>query len=174
MQPQRLARRTVYESEWVNLYLDRVKFPNGQVMENFHLLEFPNAAVAMLAENGEGALILVKVPRYATGRTEWEIPAGRMEAGETEIDTARREILEETGYASHDHELIYTFFPISGIGNKEFHVVRCKTGERVRDFDRDEIVDTHWFSRAEIRKMIKDRLIADGYSLTGLLLWLQD
>jgi len=59
MKPERLSREVVYQSPWVNLYLDKVRFPNGLVIEKFHLLDFPHAAVTAIVENGrEGYLRL--------------------------------------------------------------------------------------------------------------------
>jgi len=74
MKPERLARETVYESPWVNLYLDKVRFPNGHVIEKYHLLDFPHAAVAMIVEDDFGSVVFARISRYTTGLTEWELP----------------------------------------------------------------------------------------------------
>jgi ADP-ribose pyrophosphatase len=173
MKPERLARKIIYESRWVNLYVDKVRFPNGLVLNEHHLLDFPLGAAAALVENEDGCIILVRVCRYTVGTERWEIPAGGMEAGESEIEAAQREVLEETGYTSEGHELIYSFYPMGGMANKLFHVVYCRAGERVRDFDADEVSETRWCTKGEVREMIRQRSITDGLTLTGLLLWLQ-
>ncbi len=172
MKARRLSRRTIYESSRVNLYLDDVRFPNGLEIKDFHLLDFPSPAVAVILDNDAGGVMLVRIYRYATGKDEWELPAGGVESGESEIEAAEREVLEETGYASTEHRFIHSFYPISGIGNKVFHVVGCKAAAQVREFDRDEVSETRWFSREEIKQMVKDGAISDGFTLTGLLLWL--
>ncbi len=172
--PERLSRKTIHESEWVNLYVDKVRYPNGTVTDEFHVLDFPHAAVGMLAENAEGAIPFVQVYRYATGSLEWELPAGRMEAGESEIDTARRELLEETGYSSSEHSLIYSYYPIDGVGNMVFHVVRCRALEPVGEIDHAEIHAIKWLKRDEVRQLVQQRGVRDGFTLVALLLWLQD
>lgn len=174
MEPERLAREVVYESQWVNLYKDTVKFPSGLIIEKFHLLDFPRSAITAIVENNSGDVVFVRVPRYASGTTEWELPAGGVEIGETEIEAARREVLEETGYASDNHELIYSYYPMNGSANKVFHIVRCKAVDHVQDFDKDEVSETRWFTRDEIRQMIKGKTFTDGFTLTALLLWLQE
>jgi ADP-ribose pyrophosphatase len=174
MKAQRLSRRTIYESPRVNLYLDDVRFPNGLEIKDFHLLDFPSPAVAVILEDDSGQVMLARIYRYTTGKTEWELPAGGVESGESEIEAAHREVLEETGYESNDHRFIHSFYPISGIGNKVFHVVRCKAAALVRDFDPNEVSGTKWFDRDEIARMIKAGEISDGFTLTGLLLWLLD
>jgi ADP-ribose diphosphatase len=169
--PERLSRKIVYQSSWVNLYLDTVKFPNGLVIDNFHLLDFPCASVAVLVENDLGNFIFVRISRYTTGLTEWEIPAGRVEVGESEIEAAQREVLEETGFTTENHQLIYSYYPMNA--NKIFHIVHCKAVQCVQDFDKDEVSETRWFTKDEVKQMIKDRAIIDGFSLTALLLRLQ-
>lgn len=174
MKPERLARDIVYQSPWVNLYLDTVKFPNGLLIEKFHLLDFPRAAVTALVEDDSGNILFAQICRYTSGATEWELPAGGMEAGESEIDGAKREVLEETGYVSEGHELMYSYRPMNGSTNQVFHVVRCRATDFIQEFDRNEVSETRWFAKDEVKQMIEEKVIADGSTLTALLLWLQD
>lgn len=172
MSPKRLLRKTVYESPWVNLYLDKVKFPNGFVIDEFHLLDFPREAVAAVVENSIGDIILARIPRYTAGTTNWELPAGDIEADESVIEAAQREVLEETGYASERHQLIYSYYPMNGNANKLFHIVFCKASDNKQDFDPNEVSEIGWFTRNKVRQMIQEKAITDGYTLTALLLWL--
>jgi ADP-ribose pyrophosphatase len=173
MKPERLARSVLYESPWVNLYLDTVRFPNGLVIDEYHLLDFPRGAVTAIMENHAGEVMFVRVSRYTSGTTDWELPAGGMEIGESEIDATKRELLEETGYSSTDHKLIYSYYPMNGNANKIFHIVYCRALDIVQNIDKNEISDTRWFTRAEIKQMIQDKVVIDGFTLTALLLWLQ-
>lgn len=173
MEPERLARKKVYESPWVNLYLDKVKFPNGHVIDEFHLLDFSHEAVTAIVENGSGNILFARIPRYTTGATDWELPAGGIEMGESIIEAAQREVLEETGYTSDNHQLIYSYYPMNGSANKRFHIVHCTAGDRVQEFDPNEVSEIRWFTRDEIKQKVKDRAVSDGFTLTALLLWLQ-
>ena len=62
---------------------------------------------------------------------------------------------------------------MNGIANKLFHVLHCRAIERIREFDQNEVSETQWFTKNEVKQMIKDKTINDGFSLTALLLWLQ-
>jgi ADP-ribose pyrophosphatase len=163
----------VYESPWVNLYLDKVKFPNGLVIEKFHVLDFDHTAVAAVVENESGNILFARMYRYISDTTNWELPAGGVDTGETVIEAATREVLEETGYATENPQLIYSYYPMNGSANKLFHIVYCKAVNKMQEFDPNEVSEIRWFSRHEVEQMIKDKVITDGFTLTALLLWLR-
>ena len=95
-----------------------------------------------------------------------------MEVGEEILEAAKRELLEETGYTSTNHELIYTYYPMNGNANQVFHIVFCKARELVQNFDPNEVTEVCWFKRDEIKQLLKEQKVKDGFSLTALLLWL--
>jgi ADP-ribose pyrophosphatase len=168
--PRKLDRAVVYESSWVNLYLDRVEFPNGHIVEQHHLLDFERQSVAALVENERGEILMVRAYRYTMGSAEWELPAGRMEYGEEALGTARREVLEESGYETEGHELYYSYYPMNGMANQIFHLVRCRATNLVGEFDPNEVHAVGWYTREEVMEMIRSQALRDGYSLVGLLL----
>ena len=63
---------------------------------------------------------------------------------------------------------------MNGIANQVFHVVRCKPLELARPFDGSEISEVRWFTRDAIQQMLRDAAVTDGFTLTALLLWLQE
>jgi ADP-ribose pyrophosphatase len=168
--PLRLSRRIIYESEWVGLYLDRVVFPDGRLIPEYHVLHTKDA-VAVLVENEAGELLFEHVYRYATDRMEWEIPAGGVEMGEDVLETARREVYEETGFETHAHRLVYTYNPANGNIDTKFFLVTCQTGEREKDIDKGEIQAIRWMKRAEIEGLIRQGELQDGFTLSAVLLW---
>jgi ADP-ribose pyrophosphatase len=171
-QPQVLNRTVIYKDPWLNLYTDRVKFPDGHIVEKHHFLDFHKDAVGVLVTNPKQQLLLVKSYRYITRSIQWEIPAGMVEKGETILDAAHREVIEESGYNTKNISLIYTFYPMNGIANQVFHLMRAQTGEKIADFDSNEINSYGWFSKKRIEDMIKDRQIKDSLTLIGLLFYL--
>lgn len=172
MLPKRLSRKTIYESKWVNLYADKVLFPDGRIIEEHHMLDFPKQAVAAVVENNKGEILFVHSYRYTTNSVEWEIPAGGIEAGETPCMAAKREVLEETGYDITEPDFIYSYNPSNGMSNQVFNIVKSSTLGIVSDFDKNEVKEVKWISVKEIKRMIKDNEIKDGLSLTALMLHL--
>lgn len=97
----RLASRTLLRRWWMTLREDRVRLPSGHVLEEYHVAEYPDWA-CVLALTASGEAVLVEQYRYGIERVCLELPAGAVDAGEDIEAAARRELLEETGYASDD------------------------------------------------------------------------
>jgi len=169
---ERLNRSEIYRSAWVNLFVDRVRYPNGRLLEQMHVIDFDFPSVVIIIEDREGRIALVKVPRYTTGATEWELPAGWVDPVDADyLAAARREALEETGYTTVDHKLIYEFYPMDGISNKKMGLVYCKATALLQSPDEDEIQTLGWFSKDQIRAMIQEKILTCGISLTGIFLY---
>jgi ADP-ribose pyrophosphatase len=171
--PVRLGRETIFASDYLNLYLDRVQQPNGAIIERFHYVEYPGPAVGVVVENELGQVVLCRVPRYTTNTCNWSVPAGGVEKGEDALAAARREAWEETGYETSDHQLIYSYYPQQGSSNKQFHIVFCKACEQTGQPDPDEISEVRWFTHQEVEGLIERGELDDGLGLTALLLWLR-
>jgi ADP-ribose pyrophosphatase len=78
--------------------VDTCELPNGQVIEPI-ILEF-NEWVCVFALTKEQEVLLIRLYRHGIGKIIWEIPGGVVDPGETPLEAARRELLEETGYGS--------------------------------------------------------------------------
>jgi ADP-ribose pyrophosphatase len=170
--PTRLDRTIIYESPWVNLYRDKVALPSGRVIEQYHILDFGSGGVAVLVENQDRQILIERVARYPTGTVTWELPAGRIEAGETVLEAAEREVREETGYETQEHCQVYAYHLMDGWSNMTVHLVYCRVGERTGKGDGDEVQAIDWFSLEDLRQMIRRHEITDGFALVGILLHL--
>jgi 8-oxo-dGTP pyrophosphatase MutT (NUDIX family) len=100
MKPWRvLARRTLLERRWLEVEEQRIGLPHGGEIDEFHLIKSPDW-VAVIALTPEGDVVCVEQYRHGAERVCLELPAGVIEEGEAPVDTARRELLEETGYGA--------------------------------------------------------------------------
>lgn len=170
MLPKRLERTVIYENPWVNLYVDKVLFPDGRVIEKHHFLHYDSEAVGVIIENDRGEILLINAYRYVTNSTGWEIPAGGVENSETPLVAAKREVLEETGYNVTEPKFIYSYNPSNGMSDEVVNIVRCKAINNIDKFDKNEVKEFKWFPVGKIKEMIRKNEIKCGLSLLGLLL----
>ena len=133
MLPKRLDRKTVYESQLINLYADRVLMPSGKIREKYHFLDYPNDSVVVLLTNDNNEICFIKALRYTTQQVQWELPAGGIDKAEDVLKAAEREVLEETGFKTKALKLHYSFNPSNGMSNQTTHVIVRK----VDDFNTD-------------------------------------
>jgi len=170
--PQRLARKTIIKSLWINHYIDKVKFPGGRIVDQPHILEFDNEAVAALITNDQNEILMIQAYRYATNTIEWEIPAGGIDKDESIIEAGKREVFEETGYETEDVTHFYTYHPMNGMANKVFNIIKGRASNHTGEFDPNEVKSVSWISIEAIQDMIANNTIKDGYTLTALLLYM--
>jgi ADP-ribose pyrophosphatase len=98
----------------------RVGYPTGEEKERI-ILEHPGAAAAIPLLPG-GRVLMVKQYRAAAGRETLEIPAGKLEPGETPEESIRRELVEETGYRAGKLRHLRSYYPSLGISEEIIHV----------------------------------------------------
>lgn len=170
MIPKRISRKIVYENEWVSLYIDRVQFASGYILDEHHLIHFDYESVAVVIQNDRNEILLIKSNRYTTQSEEWEIPAGRVDNGETSLKAAARETLEETGYLINPPELIYKYNPLNGISDKTVLIYKSTAIKKDGYPDSDEVSGMRWVSAEKITEMLRNNEIRCGVSLTGLAL----
>lgn len=82
---------------WMTARRDEVQLPDGRIIPEYWVLEFPDW-VNVIALTKDGDMVMVRQYRHALGLTEYELCAGVMEEGESPLEAAKRELLEETGF----------------------------------------------------------------------------
>lgn len=165
----RLARRPVYESDWVCLYLDTVRLPNGEVIDGYHQLHYPHESVSIVITNERGDILLTHNRRYTTGRLEWEVPAGRVETGESPESAARRECLEETGCSLKELRYLCWHNPSNGMSDLKMHIFAARVDAERAIQDTNEIESKRWFAPEKVKDMLRQGEIRCGVSMLALL-----
>ena len=172
-EPGQIASRRVHTGRIVNLDVDTVRFPDGSTGE-LEIFRHPGAsAVVPVLTDPTGAdpqLLLIKQYRYAAGGYVYEIPAGRLDAGEDPEVCARRELEEETGCTASGVEFLTTILTTPGFCDEKIHLfmaVGLTMGEHRREKDEFLEVETVTLSRA--LGMIEQGEIRDSKTICGLL-----
>ena len=170
MIPEKISRKIIYECEWVSLYADKVRFPDGFVLDKYHFTHFDYESVGIVIQNEKDEVLLIKANRYITQSKEWEIPAGRVDKGEQSVEAAIRETIEETGYEITNPKLVYKYNPTNGSSDQVFLIYKATAGKKIGKFDTNEVSDIKWVSKEAVAEMLKNNEINCGFSLTGLML----
>ena len=148
-------------------HLDEVSLRNGERGKRIRI-DHPEAA-GIIPFVTDDEIIMVKQYRYALGRTTLEIPAGKVDQGESPEDCAKRELLEETGYDTETLELICTYAPAIGYSNEMIHLFTGRNLKKVNEkIDEREIDSIERMTVHKLREMIKGGHILDGKTIIAL------
>ncbi|MGB2983121.1 MAG: NUDIX hydrolase [Candidatus Bipolaricaulia bacterium] len=160
-------RQTIYRGRAIDVYLDRIEFPDGRVVKR-EIVTHPGA-VAIVPSLPSGHVLLVRQTRLAAGSALWEIPAGTLEPGENPLDCAKRELVEETGYTAASWREVLTFFTTPGFSNERITLFCAMDLRQVGRPDPDEIAECRSFSPAELSEMFERGALTDGKTILALL-----
>jgi 8-oxo-dGTP pyrophosphatase MutT (NUDIX family) len=168
------GERIAYDSPWVRVALVDVETPSGVRVPEHHVVRVEaGAAGCVLFDPGRDAVLLLWRHRFITDRWGYEVPAGRMEPGETPEQTAVRETVEETGWRPWDLRPLVSYHPSSGLSDQIFHTFAASGGEYVGDpRDHDESERVEWVPVPALIEAVAGEL-SDGFSLVALLTWLR-
>lgn len=167
--PEQLDRKVIYESDWICLYADKVKMPDGQILDTYHKLHYPHESSCVVIINDREEILLIRSKRYITSRLEWEIPAGRMEENESPEEAARRECLEETGCILKNLTYLCCQNPANGMSDLKIHVFGARVESEGSEFDKNEVHEKKWIPKNEVLDMLRANEIQCGVSMLALL-----
>ena len=176
--PEGLAEQTLestiaYEGKFLNLFHDTVRLPNGETTYREYL-KHPGAVMIMpLFENGD--VLIERQFRYPLKQIFVEFPAGKKDAGEAPLETAKRELLEETGYSASEYTHITDIHNALGYCDEviHFYVARGLSEVSVQKLDDTEFVQVMRVPLRELMKWIHAGWVSDVKTQLGAF-WLQD
>jgi 8-oxo-dGTP pyrophosphatase MutT (NUDIX family) len=163
------GERSVYESAWVNLRLVDVEIPDG-VRFQHHVVRVPNEAAGTVVVDPERGVLLLWRHRFITDTWGWEIPAGRIDDGETPEAAAAREVLEETGWRPGPLAHLITYQPTNGLSDQRFNLFVARGATHIGEpTDPSESERIEWVPVDDLRRHVAAGAMPDGLSLTAIL-----
>ena len=171
----RLASRRIYTGRVLNLDVDTVSYPDGTSGE-LEMIRHPGAAAVLPVLSADDAadpqLLLIRQYRYAAGGSIWEIPAGRLEPGESPEECARRELLEEAGATARRWKRLTTVYTTPGFTDERIHlfaafdlVVKPESQRR----EPDEFMELKAMPTSQVLGMVRDGELVDGKTAVAVL-----
>ena len=163
--------RTVYRGRVIDLTVDRITTASGTEAVREVVVHPGGAAVVPVFSNGD--VLLVEQFRYPMQQSLLELPAGRIDPGESPEETAARELEEEVGFRAGRLEKLAAFYTTPGFCNELLHLFLARDLEPGgRAGDEDEELSVHRYSRRQLEKLIRSGRIVDAKTLIGLHLLL--
>jgi len=153
---------------WVTM--DKAIDPEGFEIRRAIIQHIGSAVVMPVDEKGR--VLLARQFRLPAGDYLWEIPAGRLDEGETPLQAAKRELKEETGLSAKKWTKLFGLYMSPGFLAEKMHIYVAqdlKAGKT--SFMEDERIETRWFTPKEMNAMIKDGSIVDGKTIAAWLAW---
>ncbi len=110
----------IYEGRVVSLRVDEIDAYTGDRHRKVEVVEHVGG-VALIAQPTPQTIVLVRQHRHAVDTNLWEVPAGMIERGEPPLETARRELIEETGYRAERIRFLWSMFTTPGFCQERIH-----------------------------------------------------
>lgn len=164
------ASRHVHRDRWISLRADDCVTDEGAVVAPYYVLEYRDW-VELVALDARNNVLLVRQYRHGLGDLSIELPAGGMDAGETDpVAAARRELLEEAGCAG-TLSLIGETRPNAGTHTNRTHIILARDVVKVAEpkDDPQERIETFWVPAAEALRMALDGEMTVGMQAASLL-----
>lgn len=160
---------TLHHGRVFRLVREKVTLSNGTTVD-LDLIRHPGAA-AMVPLGRDNSLILIRQYRHAVGDFLWEIPAGTLNPEEVPLECARRELIEETGYAAGRWEKLGEIVPVPGYSDERIHIfLATELNPARQNLDPDEILHVHSLPMEKAFEMIETGAIQDSKTISSLFL----
>jgi len=164
---RRLSGRLVFDGKLLKVHSDTVRLPDGSAAER-EWIEHPGA-VAIIAVTDAGELVMERQYRYPLGRDMIEIPAGKIDPGEDPLETGRRELLEETGYAAAEWTHVATIHLAIGYSNERIEIYLAKgLSHEGAALDDEEFLEVFTLPLATVLAWVREGRITDAKTLSTL------
>lgn len=163
---KKLTSQLIYDGKILKLHLDDVELPNGGAAKREYVTHSGGAAVLFVKD---GCVALVKQYRYAYCKEIYEIPAGKLNAGEQPKIAALRELEEETGYRAKQADPLLVIYPSPGYTNEIIHIFLVKDAEFVGENpDEDEFLSCEFLSFEKVVELIESGEICDSKTVSAI------
>jgi ADP-ribose pyrophosphatase len=167
---QQVSSKLIYAGPAFSVYRDFVR--EGEFTGQRDVVRHTGSVViAAVDDSGkEPRVLLVKQYRYAADQYMWELPAGRIDAGEKTLSAAKRELLEETGIRARKWKRLFQFYASPGFLDETMEVFLA-TGLRQGEAapEEDEQIEAKFFSVRRGVQMVQSGRINDAKTMCALL-----
>lgn len=169
-----LASKILVDDEWMRLRADECQLPDGPSLSPYYVIE-ERDWVHVMAMDDAGQIVLVRQYRYAAQAFCTELPGGVIDAGETPLNAAQRELLEETGFEAAQWQAVSTYFANPARQTNQVHVylARQLSSQAAQTLDSSEQIAVSKVSADEVLSLIAQGEFSQGMHIGSLFLCLR-
>lgn len=164
------ASKIVYSGKLLQVHEDEVSLPDGQTARREYIVHPGAALIVPVFE--DDSVLLERQYRYAVGEHCYELPAGKLESGEPALETAKRELLEETGYVAGEWSPLFNMLPCVGYSDERIECFLARgLSFKGPSLDDGEFLETLRLPLQEALEWVHSARIRDAKTMLALL-WL--
>lgn len=164
-----LSSETSYTGHIFKVTNNQVKTPDGLTVQRDLIEHAP--AVALLAITADDQVLINREYRIGINAEAYALPAGMIDAGETPLQAAKRELEEETGYLAQSLTPLCTVRSSEGMTDEVVHLFLASVDRDIqaaKHFDQDEFVTSEFVPLNDVLEAVKDGRIASAQSVSAI------
>jgi len=159
--------KNVFKGKLLKLFVKKIRLPNGY-LATFEIIKHPGAAL-VVPFLSKDRLIMLRQLRPVIRSYIYELPAGTIDKGETSLECARREIVEETGYSAKKMKLLGSIYPVPGYSTEKITIYKADgLLPKYRHAEKDEIIELKILTKGAVRRLFKSGKIVDAKTIAAL------
>ena len=164
-----LSTEYLIKRKWLTARRDTVQLPDGRINEEYYILEYPDW-VNVIAVTKDGEFVMERQYRHGAGEVGCELPCGVLEDGESPLDGAKRELLEETGYGNGSWVKLMTISANPDCMTNRVHCYLATEVERIAspELDATEDLEVILMSRDEVKAILANNKILNAQMVASL------
>ena len=165
-----LSSEYLHKADWLTVRKDSLQLASGHVIPDYYVLEYPDW-INIVAITADDQMLLIRQYRHGAALTAYELCAGVCEEHDGDpIDSAKRELLEETGYGGGEWQEWTSMAPNSSTSNNWVHCYLATGIEKVAEpeLEKSEDISVHLFTAEEVKELMLRGDIIQATQLTSL------
>ena len=154
---------------WLTARRDRLELPDGRIIPEYYVLEYPDW-VNVIAITKDGQFVMERQYRHAARKISLELPCGVMEEGETPLEAAQRELLEETGFGGGQWKKLMELSPNPSAMSNMTHCFLAIGVEKIAEqhLDETEELSVLFMTKEEVKRMLNENQICQALMVAPL------
>ncbi|ABP94899.1 NUDIX hydrolase [Metallosphaera sedula] len=156
----------IFSGKKFEVYVEKVPLPNGRERQLEYIKHRGSVVLLPLLED---KIVMIYQYRPVIGKWIYELPAGSVEEGEDPLSTAKRELVEETGYEAESITEVMSFYPSPGITTEVMRLYLARdlryVGAKPEDY---EVIEVRPMEFSQVEKLMNEGAIQDAKTLIGI------